>query len=146
METDEIQLEINRKQKSLLISAGASIALFIGTLGDLPILRETYYALDGVALITGSIGVVFILMIFNGVLGLHTLLGNNPKHYPGSQRYPLGFNFLGLAWVNLMCLYLRFIFISMPFWYHAGILLAGLAILILSRIFIRKPSREELFP
>lgn len=146
METDEVQLEISRKQNILLIGAGASIALLLGIIGDLPILWETYFTLDGIALITGSVGLVFILLFYNAFMGLYTLLSTKEKNNLGSRRFSSGFNFLGLAWVNLFTLYLRFIFVSMPFWYHAGILLAGLAILVLSRIFIRKPSREELFP
>lgn len=143
----ELESQLNKWQRLLLIYAGAAGILLAATLAELPLYLESYQRMGRVMSVNPWFGICLVLLLACLWPGILLLTGRAWRTLPLARRLPSAFGFLGCAWAALAAFDLRFLPLEPPLYWH--LIIAGLGI-ILGVVFLvftrRRRIKEELFP
>jgi len=144
---NELDSQLIKWQRLLLIYAGAAGILFAATLAELPLYLESFQRMGRVMTVNPWFGICFVLLLACLWPGILLLAGRDWHTLPLARRLPTAFGFLGCAWAALAAFDLRLLPLEPPLYWH--LVIVGLGIL-LATVFLvftrRRKIKEELFP
>jgi hypothetical protein len=143
----DLESQLIKWQRLLLIYAGAAGILLATTLAELPLYLESYQRMGRVMNVNPWFGICLVLLLACLTPGILLLAGRAWRTLPLARRLPSAFGFLGCAWAALAAFDLRTLPLEPPVYMH--LLIFGLGV-ILATVFLaltRRPKiNEELFP
>jgi len=143
----ELESQLAKWQKLLLIYAGAAGILLATTLAELPLYLESYQRIGRVMNVNPWFGICFVLLLACLTPGILLLAGRAWSKLPLARRLPVAFGFLGCAWATLAAFDLRLLPLDLPPFLHLFIFSLGIVLTTSYLVFTRRQGKsEELFP
>ena len=143
----EIESQLNKWQKLLLVYAGAAGILLAGMLANLPLNFESFQRLGRVMTVSPWVGMCLVLLLACLAPGILLLAGRAWRTLPLARRLPTAFGFLGCAWAALAALDLFLLPLELPLYMHLVIFGLGVVLAASYLVFTRRRGKsEELFP
>ena len=143
----DIESQLQKWQKLLLVYAGAAGILLAGMLAELPLNFESFQRLGRVMTVSPWVGMCLVLLLACLPPGIMLLAGRAWRTLPLARRLPTAFGFLGCAWAALAAWDLFFLPLEPPLYAHLLILGLGVALAASSLVLFRRRGKsEELFP
>ena len=144
---NDLESQLLKWQKMMLVYAGAAGLLLATALAELPIYLESYQRMGRVMNINPSFGICFVLLLACLTPGILLLVGRAWRTLPLARRLPAAFGFLGCAWATLAAFDLRIWPLAPPLALHLVILGLGVVLAASFMVFTRRRKiNEELFP
>jgi hypothetical protein len=144
---NELESQLAKWQRLLLVYAGAAGILLVTTLAELSLYLESYRRMGRVMNVNPWFGICFVLLLACLTPGILLLVGRAWRTLPLARRLPPAFGFLGCAWAALAAFDLRLLPLALPLFTHFFIF--GLGIILAASYLIfthRQGKSEELFP
>ncbi len=144
---NELESQLLKWQKLLLVYAGAAGILLAATLAELPLYLESFRRMGRVMTVNPWFGICFVLLLACLWPGILLLAGHTWRTLPLARRLPTAMGFLGCAWAALAAFDLRFLPLEPPLYMH--LLIIGLGAILAASYLVfsrRQGKREELFP
>ena len=144
---NELESQLLKWQKLLLVYAGAAGILLAATLAELPLYLESFRRMGRVMTVNPWFGICFVLLLACLWPGILLLAGHTWRTLPLARRLPSAMGFLGCAWAALAAFDLRFLPLEPPLYMH--LLIIGLGAILAASYLVfsrRQGKREEHFP
>ena len=143
----DLESQLLKWQRLLLIYAGAAGLLLAATLAELPLYLESYQHMGRVMNVNPWFGISFVLLLACLTPGILLLAGRAWRTLPAARRLPAAFGFLGCAWAALAALDLFLLPLEPPLYIHLVIFGLGVVLAASYLAFTRRRGKsEELFP
>ena len=143
---NELDAQLVKWQKLLLVYAGAAGLLLATTLADLPLYLESYRLMGQVMNVSPWFGIWFVLLLACLTPGILLLAGRAWRRLPLARRLPSAMGFLACSWATLVAFDLRTLPLDPPLPLHLIVYGLGLALGGFYLLWRRRTGREELFP
>jgi hypothetical protein len=142
-----LELQLEKWKKLLLVYSGAAGMLLATTMADLPQAEAYFNHMGRVMTIGPWFGIWLVLFLGCLTPGIILITGRPWRNIALTRRQPVAFGFLACAWTALLALDLRILPLESPVLFHALVLVLGLLLgsiyLVLQR---RIEEPEEMFP